>query len=72
MIIGRDLSIELGIDTKGSDLSITWDNAAIPWRDMDASTSDAYYGEEINKDLKMITNILDDNYSKADIDEFVQ
>ena len=45
MIIGRDIIIELGIDTKGRDLSITWGDAAIPLRDMNATTSGAYYGE---------------------------
>jgi hypothetical protein len=34
MIIGRDLMIKLGLDAKRSDLSIEWDDAAIPWHDM--------------------------------------
>ena len=42
MIIGRDLITELGIDIKGSDLSIYWDDAAIPWRDIDSTINDAY------------------------------
>ena len=31
MIIGRDLMTSLQLDVKGSDLSIKWDDAAIPW-----------------------------------------
>ena len=34
MIIGRDLIRSLGIDIHGSDITIHWDDAAIPWRDI--------------------------------------
>ena len=44
MIIGQYLIIELGIYTKGSDLLITWDDAAIPLCGMDATTANVYYG----------------------------
>jgi hypothetical protein len=43
MIEGRDLIIELGLDAKGSDLSIKWDDAAIPWRDMDSTPVEDIY-----------------------------
>jgi hypothetical protein len=45
MIIGRDLIIKLGLDAKGSDLSIKWDDATILWRDMDSTVEDIYLAE---------------------------
>ena len=38
MIIGCDLSISLGIEIHGSDMTIHWVDAAIPWRDIDSTT----------------------------------
>ena len=38
MIIGQDLITSLGLDIKCSDQSIKWDDAAIPWRDLDRPT----------------------------------
>ena len=35
MIIGRDLIISLGIDIHGGYMTIHWDDATIPWRDID-------------------------------------
>ena len=72
MIIGRDLIIDLEIDTKGSNTSITWDDNAMPWRNTDATTAYAYCDKRINKDLKIIKKILNDNYSKANIDKVIQ
>jgi hypothetical protein len=40
MIIGRDLITSLGRKAKRSDLSIQWDDAAIPWQDMDSAVAD--------------------------------
>jgi hypothetical protein len=40
MIIGRDLITSLQLDVKGSDLSIKWDDAAIPWRNIDSTVDD--------------------------------
>ena len=37
MIIGRDLIKSLGIDIHGGDRTIHWDDAAIPWRDIDST-----------------------------------
>ena len=42
MIIGRDLISSLGIDIHGADMTINWDDAAIPWRDMDSTTNDVF------------------------------
>ena len=35
MIIGRDLIRSLGIDIHGVDMTIHWEDAAIPWRNID-------------------------------------
>ena len=37
MIIGRDLIRSLGIDIHGVDMTINWDDAAIPWHDIDST-----------------------------------
>ena len=37
MIIGCDLIRSLGIDIHGGDMTIHWDNTAIPWRDIDST-----------------------------------
>ena len=46
MLIGRDLITSLGLDVKGSDQSIKWDDAAIPWRDMELTQADAYFADD--------------------------
>ena len=46
MIIGRDLISSLQLDIKGSDLSIKWDDAAIPWRNIDSTVEDIYLAED--------------------------
>ena len=42
MIIGRDLIRSLGIDIHGVDMTIHWDDAAIPWRDIDSTAKDVW------------------------------
>ena len=42
MIIGRDLIRYLGIDIYGADMTIHWDNSAIPWSNIDYTTNDAF------------------------------
>ena len=42
MIIGRDLIRSLGIDIHGVDMTIHWDNSAIPWRDTDSTEKDVF------------------------------
>ena len=70
MIIGRDLIISLGIDIHGSEMNIHWDDAAIPWRDIDSTTNDVFalsqHNAPFNSEKKM-KRILDAKYSKADI-----
>ena len=46
MIIGRDLITSLQLDIKGSDMSIKWDDAAIPWRNIDSTVEDIYLAED--------------------------
>ena len=70
MIIGHDLIRSLGIDTHGADMTIHWDDAAIPWRDIYYTTNDVFdlsqYNTAFNSEKK-IKRILDAKYSKADI-----
>jgi hypothetical protein len=77
MIIGRDLITSLGIDAKGSNLSIKWDDAAIPWRDMDCTVADVYHADlhsaqPAEQELKRMTDILDAKYTKANLEEVVK
>ena len=71
MIIGRDLIGSLGIDIHGADMTIHWDNATIPWRDIDSTTIDAFalsqYNAPFNTETKRMKRILDAKYSKADL-----
>ena len=71
MIIGRDLIISLGIDIHGVDMTIHWDDAAIPWRDIDSTTNDVFalshHNAPFNSETKRMKRILDAKYSKADI-----
>jgi hypothetical protein len=72
MIIGQDLITDLGLDTKGSDLSICWDDAAIPWRDMDATLNDAFLSySPTHQPPKRTKRILDAEYKAADLSEIV-
>ena len=71
MIIGRDLIRSLGIDIHGTDMTIFWDDAAIPWRDIYSTTNDVFalsnYNAPFNSETKRMERILDAKYSKADI-----
>jgi hypothetical protein len=78
MIIGRDLITSLGLDVKGSDQSIKWDDAAIPWRDMESTQADAYFADDrhanqpVEQEIQRMTDILDAKYSKADLRKIVE
>ena len=69
MIIGRDLISSLGIDIHGADMTIHWDDAAIPWRNIDSTTNDVFVLSQYNAPLKSETkktkHILDAKYTKA-------
>ena len=71
MIIGRDLIRSLGIDIRGDDMTFHWDDAAIPWRDIDSKTNDVFalsqHNAPFNAETKRMKRILDAKYSKADI-----
>ena len=67
LIIGRDLMSEIGLDVLASNQTLTWDDAIIPWRNMDSKTTDAFFydGKQMKpqeKELKKLKNILDAKY----------
>ena len=71
MIIGHDLIISLGIDIHGADMTIHWDDAAIPWRDIDSTTNDVFalsqHNAPFKSETKRMKHILNAKYSKANI-----
>ena len=71
MIIGRDLIRSLGIDIHGGDMTIHWDDAAIPWRNIESTTNDVFalsqHNAPFNSETKRMKRILDAKYSKSDI-----
>ena len=71
MIIGRDLIRSLGIDIHGADMNINWDNATIPWRNIDSTANDVFvlpqYNAPFNSEKKRMKRILDAKYSKVDL-----
>jgi predicted aspartyl protease len=46
MIISRNLITNLQLNVKGGNLSIKWDDAAIPWCDIDSTVNDIYLAED--------------------------
>ena len=76
MIIGRDLIRSLGIDIHGADMTIHWDDTAIPWRDIDSTTNDMFalsqHNVPFNSETKRMKRVLDAKYSKADIKTIVE
>ena len=70
MIIGRDLIRSLGIGIHGADTIIHWDDAAIPWRDIDSTTNNVFVLLQYNPPnsvTKIMKRILDAKYYRADI-----
>ena len=61
----------LGIDIHGADITIHWDNTAIPWSNIDSTTHDMFalsqHNAPFNYETKRMKRILDAKYSKADI-----
>ena len=76
MIIGCDLIRSLGTDIHGADVTIHWDDAAIPWRDIDSTTSNVFaisqHNTPFNSETKRMKHILNANYSKADIETIAE
>ena len=71
MIIGRDLIRSLGIDIHGVDMTIHWDDSAIPWRDIYSKAKYVFalsqHNAPFNAETKRMKHILNAKYSKADI-----
>ena len=71
MIIGRDLIRYIGIDIYGADTTIHWDDATIPWRNIDSTTNNAFallqYNSPFNSETKRMKRILGAKYTKADL-----
>ena len=71
MIIGSDLIRFLGIDIHGSDMTIHWDDADIPWRDIYSTTKNVFALSQYNAPLNSETNrqkhILDAKYTETDL-----
>ena len=71
MIIGRDLIRSLGIDIHGADMTIHWDNAAIPWRNIYSTTNNVFarlqYNALFDSETKWIKLILDSKYNKSNL-----
>ena len=71
MIIGPDLILSLGIDIHGAYMTIHWDDAAIPWSDIDSTTNDVFalsqHNTSFKSETRRIKRILGAKYSKADI-----
>ena len=76
MIIGRYLIISLGIDIDGSDMTIHWNDSAIPWRDIDFTRNDLFaltqYNALLNSETKRMKSILDARYKKADLESIAE
>jgi hypothetical protein len=45
IMIGRDLITCLQLDVKGGEMSTKWDDAAIPWRNVDSTVEDICLAE---------------------------
>ena len=69
MIIDRDLFRYLVFDIHGADMTIHWDDSAIPWRDIDSKTNDVFalsqHNAPFKSETKRMKRILDTKYSKA-------
>ena len=76
MIIGNDLTRSLGIEIHGADINIHWDNAAIPWRDIDYTTNYVFalsqYNAPLKYETKRMKRILSAKYTKANLKTIVE
>ena len=63
--------MSLGIDIHGADMTIHWDDAAIPWRDINSTKNDVFvlyqYNALLNYETKRTKRILNAKYTKADL-----
>ena len=72
VIIGRDLMVDIGLNVNISTEQIVWNDAAIPWRDIDNNITVSFFYEPQEKDMQRINNILDAKYQKANLDTSVK
>ena len=76
MIIVRDLIRSLGIDIHGADITIYWDYATIPWRNIDSTTNDIFallkYNTPFRSETNIMKRILDAKYTKSDLKTIVE
>jgi len=72
VIIGRDILKFLKIDLRFSDEIIEWDGADMPFKDGDASTTEAQCvadSDPVEDAVHIVKRILDAKYDKADIEK---
>ena len=74
MIIGRDLMSEIGIKMDFTDSTMTWDNAVVSMKSIDATVQELYHVEDSPKvadATERMKRILDAKYELADINDIV-
>ena len=74
MIIGRDILSELGINLNFKDMTVQWDTAVIPMKEIDSTIENSYAVEDseaVHDATERIKKILDAKYEPADLDEVV-
>jgi gag-polyprotein putative aspartyl protease len=75
MILGRDLLTDLGIDVKCSNMTVSWDHADIPWKDMTQDMEENFHinePEAVEEEMSRIRKILDNDYGKADLKDVAE
>ena len=69
MIIGCNLIRSLGIGIHGADMTIHWDDAVMPWSDIDSTTNNVFailqYNAPFNSETKKMKRILDAKHTKS-------
>jgi hypothetical protein len=76
--IGRDLITSLQPAVKGGDMSIKWDDAAIPWRNVDSTVEDICLAgdcqscQPAEQELNRMNKIPDAEHSEADLNEVAE
>ena len=72
MIIGRDLLQFLGIDVLFSSMSVEWEGASMPFKEIDASLIDSYHVSEpaaVEDRTNRVKKILEAKYEAADLQQ---
>ena len=75
MIIGTDLMRELGLKLDFKDLTITWDEAVMPFKNRDDTFETGFYQADstaVLESTERIKRILDAKYEKIDVREYVK